>query len=128
MTTQQRVRERTFFGHPRGLATLFGTEMWERFSYYGMRAILVLFLSAPEVRGGMGLSDTTAVSIYSIYIASVYLLALAGGWVADRLLGPRRTVLVAAVTIMCGHLSLAVPFGGASSGSAFCSSRSAAAC
>ncbi|WP_055482120.1 peptide MFS transporter [Sphaerimonospora mesophila] len=113
MTTQQRVRERTFFGHPRGLATLFGTEMWERFSYYGMRAILVLFLSAPEVRGGMGLSDTTAVSIYSIYIASVYLLALAGGWVADRLLGPRRTVLVAAVTIMCGHLSLAVPFGGA---------------
>ncbi|GIH70079.1 MULTISPECIES: peptide MFS transporter [Sphaerimonospora] len=112
MTAQQRVREKTFFGHPRGLATLFGTEMWERFSYYGMRAILVLFLSAPEVRGGMGLPETTAVSIYSIYIASVYLLALVGGWVSDRLLGPRRAVLWAAVTIMCGHMSLAVPIGG----------------
>ncbi|GAA0374944.1 MFS transporter [Microbispora corallina] len=106
------VREREFFGHPRGLATLFGTEMWERFSYYGMRAILVLYLSAPQVRGGMGLSETTAVGVYGVYIASVYLLALAGGWLADRLFGPRRTVLYGASVIMAGHLSMAVPAGG----------------
>jgi proton-dependent oligopeptide transporter, POT family len=111
--TQPPVRDKTFFGHPRGLATLFGTEMWERFSYYGMRSILVLFLSAPAIRGGMGLSETTAVGVYGVYIASVYLLALAGGWMADRLFGPRRTVLYGAIVIMCGHLSLAIPFGGA---------------
>ncbi|MBP2703608.1 MFS transporter [Microbispora sp. RL4-1S] len=107
------VRERAFFGHPRGLATLFGTEMWERFSYYGMRAILVLYLSAPAVRGGMGLPETTAVGVYGVYIASVYLLALAGGWLADRLLGPRRTVLYGAAVIMAGHLSMAIPLRGA---------------
>ncbi|MEZ0071133.1 POT family proton-dependent oligopeptide transporter [Planotetraspora sp. GP83] len=110
--TRSPEREKTFFGHPRGLATLFGTEMWERFSYYGMRAILVLFLSAPAVRGGMGLSETTAAAVYGVYIASVYLLALAGGWMADRLFGPRRTVLYGAVVIMCGHISMAVPVGG----------------
>ncbi|GII51717.1 MFS transporter [Planotetraspora thailandica] len=110
--TQPPVREKSFFGHPRGLATLFGTEMWERFSYYGMRAILVLFLSAPAIRGGMGLSETTAVGVYGVYIASVYLLALAGGWMADRLFGPRKTVLYGAIVIMCGHLSLSVPSAG----------------
>ncbi|MEW9531120.1 peptide MFS transporter [Microbispora sp. NPDC049125] len=113
MTPGAPERDRTFFGHPRGLATLFGTEMWERFSYYGMRAILVLFLSAPAVRGGMGLPETTAVGVYGVYIASVYLLALAGGWMADRLFGPRRTVLYGAMIIMAGHLSMAVPAGGA---------------
>ncbi|TQS29677.1 peptide MFS transporter [Microbispora sp. KK1-11] len=104
--------ERTFFGHPRGLATLFGTEMWERFSYYGMRAVLVLFLTAPVTRGGMGLPETTAVGIYGVYIASVYLLALAGGWLADRLLGARRTVLFGALVIMGGHVSMAMPMSG----------------
>src|SRR4051812_45739093 len=112
MKSELRVRERTFFGHPRGLATLFGTEMWERFSYYGMRAILVLYLSAPEVRGGLGLPEMTAVGVYGVYIASVYLLALAGGWLADRLWGPRRTVLNGALIIMAGHVSMAVPAGG----------------
>lgn len=106
------MRERTFFGHPWGLATLFGTEMWERFSYYGMRAILVLFLTAPAVRGGMGLPETTAVGVYGVYIASVYLLAMVGGWLADRVLGARRTVLCGAMVIMGGHVSMALPMGG----------------
>ncbi|WP_245647105.1 peptide MFS transporter [Microtetraspora niveoalba] len=107
-----RARERTFFGHPRGLATLFGTEMWERFSYYGMRAILVLFLTAPPGRGGMGLPGVTAIGVYGVYIASVYLLALAGGWISDRVLGPRRAVLYGGIVIMGGHVSMAVPMGG----------------
>ncbi|GAA4085459.1 peptide MFS transporter [Nonomuraea soli] len=104
--------ERTFFGHPWGLATLFGTEMWERFSYYGMRAILVLFLTAPAARDGMGLDDATAAGLYGIYVGAVYLTALAGGWVADRLFGARRTVLYGGFVIMCGHISMAVPSNG----------------
>ncbi|MEU6280790.1 oligopeptide:H+ symporter [Streptomyces sp. NPDC047028] len=98
--------EKTFFGHPRGLATLFMTEMWERFSYYGMRALLPLYLVAP---GGLHLSAGTATAIYSVYVSLVYLLALPGGWVADRLLGPRKTVAVSGLIIMIGHLCLALP-------------------
>ena len=75
-----------FFGHPRGLATLFMTEMWERFSYYGMRALLVLFMT-DAVRGGLGLTDKVATAIYGLYTAGVYLSALPGGWIADRFLG-----------------------------------------
>lgn len=101
--------EQTFFGHPRGLATLFMTEMWERFSYYGMRALLPLYLVAP---GGLHLSATTATAIYSVYLSLVYLLALPGGWFADRVLGPRKTVAVAGVIIMLGHLTLALPSSG----------------
>ncbi|MGW0081316.1 oligopeptide:H+ symporter [Streptomyces sp. NPDC003393] len=101
--------EKTFFGHPRGLATLFMTEMWERFSYYGMRALLPLYLVAP---GGLHLSAATATAIYSVYLSLVYLLALPGGWFADRLLGPRRTVAVAGTVIMLGHLTLALPWAG----------------
>lgn len=96
---------KTFFGHPRGLATLFMTEMWERFSYYGMRALLPLYLVAP---GGLHLSAGTATAIYSVYVSLVYLLALPGGWVADRFLGPRKTVAVAGLIIMLGHLALAL--------------------
>ncbi|QNP72308.1 MFS transporter [Streptomyces roseirectus] len=99
----------TFFGHPRGLATLFLTEMWERFSYYGMRALLPLYLVAP---GGMHLSAGTATAIYSVYVSLVYLLALPGGWFADRVLGPRKTVAAAGLVIMVGHACLAVPFSG----------------
>jgi len=73
--------------HPRGLYTLFFTEMWERFSYYGMRALLVLFMTVPLAGGGMGLDDVTATAIYGIYTAAVYVVALPGGWIADRLLG-----------------------------------------
>ncbi|CAM5417740.1 MULTISPECIES: oligopeptide:H+ symporter [Streptomyces] len=101
--------DRTFFGHPRGLATLFMTEMWERFSYYGMRALLPLYLVAPA---GLGLSATTATAIYSVYLSLVYLLALPGGWFADRVLGPRKTVAVAGAVIMLGHLTLALPWSG----------------
>ncbi|MET7288513.1 oligopeptide:H+ symporter [Streptomyces sp. NPDC005573] len=99
--------EKTFFGHPRGLATLFLTEMWERFSYYGMRALLPLYLVAP---GGLHLNAGTATAIYSVYVSLVYLLAMPGGWIADRFLGPRKTVAVAGAIIMIGHLCLAVPF------------------
>ena len=95
-------------GNPRGLYTLFFTEMWERFSYYGMRALLVLFL-ADTVRGGFGLSDKVATSIYGLYTASVYLAALPGGWVADRLLGAQRTVWFGGMTIAAGHFCLAIP-------------------
>jgi proton-dependent oligopeptide transporter, POT family len=98
--------EWTFFGHPRGLATLFMTEMWERFSYYGMRALLPLYLVAPA---GLHFSAGAATAIYSVYVSLVYLLALPGGWVADRFLGPRKTVAVAGVVIMSGHLALALP-------------------
>ncbi|GAB3176236.1 oligopeptide:H+ symporter [Streptomyces incanus] len=101
--------EKTFFGHPRGLATLFMTEMWERFSYYGMRALLPLYLVAP---GGMAMNAGTATAIYSVYLSLVYLLTMPGGWFADRVLGPRKTVTVAAVVIMLGHLTLALPSAG----------------
>src|SRR6266567_443572 len=77
--------------HPRGLYTLFFTEMWERFSYYGMRALLVLFM-VDATRGGMGLDDKTATAIYGLYTAAVYLMSLPGGWLADRLWGAQRAV------------------------------------
>lgn len=98
-----------FFGHPRGLATLFMTEMWERFSYYGMRALLPLYLVAP---GGMHLNAGTATAIYSVYVSLVYLLAMPGGWFGDRVWGPRKTVAVAGAVIMLGHLTLALPSSG----------------
>src|SRR5579884_3934335 len=101
---------RTFFGHPRGLATLFMTEMWERFSFYGMRALLVLYLVAPAAKGGLGFAAATGAAIYSVYNALVYLLAMPGGWFADRVWGPRKTVAIAGTIIMCGHFLLAVPF------------------
>jgi POT family proton-dependent oligopeptide transporter len=95
------------FGHPRGLATLFFTEMWERFSFYGMQALLVLFMT-DQVRGGFGLSDQVATAIFGLYTAFVYLVALPGGWIADRLWGARRAIFVGGVIIMCGHFVLAV--------------------
>jgi POT family proton-dependent oligopeptide transporter len=106
----------SFFGHPRGLATLFMTEMWERFSFYGMRALLPLYLIAGgpaagkgSQGGGLAMNAATATAIYSIYMAMVYLLAMPGGWFGDRVWGPRKTVAVAAVVIMAGHLTLALP-------------------
>ena len=98
-----------FFGHPRGLSTLFFTEMWERFSYYGMRALLILFMTAPVAAGGLGFDTATAGPIYALYVSSVYLLSVPGGWVADRVLGLRRAVFVGGVIIMLGHICLAVP-------------------
>lgn len=102
-------RERTFFGHPRGLATLYFTEVWERFSYYGMRGILILYLVNAIETGGMGLNDAKAGAIYGMYTAGVYLLALPGGWIADRILGQQRAVFTGGVIIAAGHFSMAIP-------------------
>jgi len=104
--TASAASERT---HPRGLYTLFFTEMWERFSYYGMRALLVLFMVAATSEGGMGLDDATATAIYGIYTAAVFVAPLPGGWMADRLLGAQRAVWYGGIIIMLGHFTLAIP-------------------
>ncbi len=100
--------ERQWFGHPRGLSTLFFTELWERFSYYGMRALLILFMT-DAVAGGMGMDAETAGAVYGLYTFGVYALALPGGWIADRLIGQRKAVLYGGVLIALGHYSMAVP-------------------
>ena len=89
--------DRSFFGHPRGLSTLFFTEMWERFSYYGMRALLILYMTAPLAAGGLGFDTAKAGPIYAMYVSSVYLLSLPGGWLADRVLGLRPAVFLGGV-------------------------------
>jgi POT family proton-dependent oligopeptide transporter len=101
--------DKSFFGHPRGLATLFFTEMWERFSYYGMRALLILFMVAPVARGGLGFGVAKAGAIYGLYTAMVYLLALPGGWVADRIIGQRKAVLYGGILIVFGEFCLVAP-------------------
>lgn len=100
---------RVFGGHPAGLSTLFFTELWERFSYYGMRALLTLFMVAPVAAGGMGLAIPQAAVIYGNYTMAVYLLSISGGYIADAFLGARRSVLIGCLIIMCGHFSLALP-------------------
>ncbi|HUI61198.1 MAG TPA: peptide MFS transporter [Steroidobacteraceae bacterium] len=99
--------QRTLFGQPIGLSTLFFTEMWERFTYYGMRAMLILFMTDLVAHGGLGIDDRTASSIYGLYLASGYLLALLGGYIADRLIGAQRAVLSGGVLIMIGNALLA---------------------
>jgi POT family proton-dependent oligopeptide transporter len=99
----------SFFGHPRGLSTLFFTELWERFGYYGMRALLVLFMTATVASGGLGMEDSTAYAIYGLYTAGVYMSSLPGGWIADRLIGQRRAVLYGGILIALGYLMLAAP-------------------
>ncbi|HYP79027.1 MAG TPA: peptide MFS transporter [Steroidobacteraceae bacterium] len=96
-----------FLGHPAGFSTLFFTELWERFSYYGMRAILLLFLVAQVQSGGFGLDDRTAAAVYGLYTAGVYIASLPGGWIADRVLGAQRAVLYGGLLIMSGHGILA---------------------
>ncbi|GAA0919810.1 oligopeptide:H+ symporter [Nonomuraea longicatena] len=103
---------KTFFGHPWGLATLFGTEMWERFSWYGLRAILATFMAASPAVGGLGMTEETAQAVVGVYGALIYLVALPGGWVADRILGARRSVFWGGFVIMLGHISMAVPVRG----------------
>ncbi|NCF45700.1 MAG: MFS transporter, partial [Proteobacteria bacterium] len=100
-----------FFGHPMGLRTLFLTEMWERMSYYGMRALLVLYMTGAvsTANAGLGMSQLEAQAIYGIYVGMVYFLAVPGGWLADNLLGHQRAVLYGAIIIALGHLTLAVP-------------------
>src|SRR5689334_5510194 len=102
------TRDKSFFGHPRGLSTLFFTEMWERFSYYGIRPLLVLFMTAALAGGGFGMQRSEASAIVGIYAASVYLASLPGGWIADRWLGLRRAVFWGGVFISLGHLSIAL--------------------
>ena len=101
--------DRTFFGHPKGLQTLFATEFWERFSFYGMRGLLVLFLTDTAAHHGLGLSSAAGNSFYGIYNSLVYLMALPGGWVADRVWGARRSVLWGGVIIALGHYVMAIP-------------------
>ncbi len=101
----------TWMGHPRGLATLFFTEMWERFSYYGMRALLLLYMTAAVGAGGLGMSDRQGGAVYGLYTAAAYLSCLPGGWVADRLLGARKSVFWGGIFISLGNFALAVPAG-----------------
>jgi proton-dependent oligopeptide transporter, POT family len=97
------------FGHPKGLVVLFFTELWERFSYYGMRALLVLYMTAAVAQGGLGFDNRLAGTIYGVYTMAVYLFSIGGGFVADRILGARRTILIGGIVIALGHFVLAVP-------------------
>ncbi|CAN5200300.1 MFS transporter [soil metagenome] len=112
--------DKSFFGHPGGLSTLFFTEMWERFSYYGMRALLVLYMVAEltgtrledgtiVTNGGMNIDTKTATAIYGFYTASVYFLPLIGGWFADRFIGAKRAMLIGGIVIALGHFTMAIP-------------------
>lgn len=111
MATVGNVQTNDFFGHPRGLSTLFFTELWERFSYYGMRALLVLFMTAEAIgdNPGLGFSVGEAAAIYGIYTFFVYVLSLPGGWVADNLWGQKKSVFVGGCIIAAGHFSMVVP-------------------
>lgn len=101
--------EKTWFGHPRGIATLFFTEMWERFSYYGMRAFLILYMTTPVEKGGLGFGDKPAGKIYGLYTGSVWMATIGGGIVADWLLGQYRSALLGGILITAGHFTLAFP-------------------
>lgn len=98
-----------WLGHPRGLSVLFFTEMWERFSFYGLRSLLILFMVAPVSAGGLGFPTARAASIYGLYTMSVYALSIPGGWLADRVIGHFRAVLIGGILIACGHFSMALP-------------------
>ncbi|MFI9102550.1 peptide MFS transporter [Streptomyces fildesensis] len=99
----------TFLGRPRWFTTLFGLDMWERFSFYGMAAILFLYASATKAEGGLGLSEDTATALFGVYLASVFLASVPGGWLGDRILGARRATLYGGVLIALGHCSMALP-------------------
>jgi POT family proton-dependent oligopeptide transporter len=107
-TASAKAHDRGFFGHPRGLSTLFFTEMWERFSYYGMRALLTLYMTSKLVDGGLGFDERYSSAIYATYVSSVWYLPLVGGWLADKVLGARRAVLIGGIVIACGHYSMAI--------------------
>lgn len=104
-------QKKTFLGQPSGLSTLFSTELWERFSYYGMKAILIYYMYYSVAKGGLGFDKTVALSIMSIYGSMVYLSSILGGFIADRILGSRRTVFYGGIFIMFGHIFLSLPFG-----------------
>ncbi|KRO09217.1 di- tripeptide transporter [Lactiplantibacillus xiangfangensis] len=110
LDNQQKL-DRSFFGQPRGLRTLFFTEMWERFSYYGMRALLIYYMYYSVAKGGLGFDQVTAASIMSIYSALVYVSSVLGGFLSDRVWGSRKTVFYGGILIMVGHIVLSTPFG-----------------
>jgi POT family proton-dependent oligopeptide transporter len=101
-------RDTRFFGQPWPLANLFGVEMWERFSFYGMQGILVIYLYFSASKGGLGISEATATGIVGAYGGAVYLATILGAWVSDRLVGPERTLFASAVVVMAGHIALAL--------------------
>ena len=101
--------DKSFFGHPSGLLYPFFTEMWERFSYYGMRAILILFMTSKVAEGGLGLQTADAGVIYGLTTAMVYMAALPGGWIADQFLGLRRAVFIGGILIAAGNFCLVIP-------------------
>ncbi|WP_054955751.1 peptide MFS transporter [Paenibacillus dakarensis] len=103
------VPQRGFFGHPKGLFTLFFTEFWERFSYYGMKAILVFYMYYEVSKGGLGMDESTALAIVSVYGSLVYMSGIIGGWLADRIFGESKAVLYGGILIMLGHITLAIP-------------------
>ena len=109
VTSTSSAMDKSFFGHPKGLQTLFMTEMWERMSYYGMRGLLVLFMTAAIADGGLAITTATAVAIYGLYTAAVYFMGLPGGWIADRLIGSQKAIWYGGIIIMCGHIVLAIP-------------------
>ena len=104
--TPKPAHERTFLGQPRQLGTLFSVEMWERFSFYGMQGILLIYLYYSVAQGGLGIDEGTATGIVGAYGGTVYLSTVLGAWLADRVLGPERTLFYAAVLVMCGHIAL----------------------
>ena len=104
----QEMETKGFFGHPKGLFTLFTTEMWERFSFYGIRPLLTLFMAAAVLDGGFGLDRSQATAIVGLYGGGVYLSALPGGWIADRWLGLRKAILYGGILISLGHISIGV--------------------
>jgi proton-dependent oligopeptide transporter, POT family len=106
--TAPAVAPKTILGQPFGLATLFLTEMWERFTYYGIQAVLILYMVATAGKGGLGLDDRTSSSIYGLFLGSTYLLGLFGGWIADRLLGAQRAVIGGGILIAVGSALLAL--------------------
>jgi POT family proton-dependent oligopeptide transporter len=103
------VPQKGFFGHPKGLFTLFFTEFWERFSYYGMKAILVYYMYYAVSKGGLGINQQTALAIASVYGSLVYMSGIIGGWVSDRITGASKSVFYGGILIMFGHIALAVP-------------------
>ena len=111
-TADPQPSQRTFFGHPWGLSTLFLTETWERFSYYGMRAILLYYMYFAASSGGLGMDHSTAKSLVSVYGAAIYMSGILGGWFADRIIGARQSITWGAVLIMGAHVALSVPGGG----------------
>ena len=127
LTDEEAAHDRGFFGQPRGLATLFNVELWERFSYYGMRAILLYFLIDTVANGGLGLSETDGTAVVTIYGSAVYLLSVLGGFAADRVIGAARSVLWGGVVIMGGHVLCPFPRRGRPGPASF-SSRSARGC